>query len=136
MRTKIGMGLAWLLLLPALLWAAPAAKATAAKGAAAPAMTDAQLEQAIRARFARSKIQEEKFQVHVQNGTAILEGKTKIIQRKATATRLARLAGARSVKNKIEIDEAARQAALDNLQQGRRRVQVKRSDARSEKSER
>lgn len=130
MRAILRLALALLLSLPALP-AAPAAKATAAK-AASPVLADPQLEQAIRARFAKSKIHEEKFQVHVQNGVATIEGKTKVIQRKATATRLARLAGARKVKNLIEVDEAARQAAVGNLQNGRRRAQVTRSDTRTE----
>jgi osmotically-inducible protein OsmY len=89
-----------------------------AKGVA-PA--DAQLEQAIRARFARSKIAAENFQVSVRGGVATLTGKTSVVQRKGAATRLARLAGAKSVRNRIETEARVGQRA-----QGRRRVQVQR----------
>jgi len=94
--------------------------------------TDAVLEATIRAKFAKSKINVEKFQVHVQGGVATIEGKTNVIQHKGTATRLAKTGGAIAVNNHIEISEAARQRAANNLEQGRRRVQVKRGDARSD----
>lgn len=111
----------------------PAApKATA--GRAQPALTDAQLEAAIRARFARSKIDADHFKVHVQGGVATLEGHTDVLQHKGVATRLAKTAGAVAVTNKIEISEAARQKAAGNLEQGRRRVQVQRGEARSQGS--
>lgn len=121
----------------------PAAKpvATAKKAAVAPAhpaahtaQTDAQLEKAIRDRFAASKISEDKFDVHVQGGHATLTGNTNVLQHKGTATRLARTAGATDVINNIEPSDEAKQKAADNLTKGRRRVQVKRSEtaARSE----
>jgi len=94
-------------------------------------INDAEIERDIRARFARSKISVEKFQVRVQGGVAIIEGKTDVIQRKGTATRLARLGGALEVRNKIEISEKARQKAVANLAEGRRRAQVKRGEPRS-----
>jgi hypothetical protein len=94
--------------------------------------SDAQIEAAIRAKFARSKINAEKFTVHVQGGVATIEGKTNVIQHKGTATRLAKTGGAVAVNNHIEISDAAKQKAADNLDQGRRRAQVKRGDARSE----
>ena len=95
-------------------------------------MSDAALEADIRARFQRSKIGVEGFTVHVQGGVATIEGKTKVIQRKGTATRLARLAGARAVSNQIQVDEAARARAAANLEQGRRRAQVKRGEVRTQ----
>ncbi|MBM3814194.1 MAG: BON domain-containing protein [Acidimicrobiia bacterium] len=94
-------------------------------------VSDAELERDIRERFSRSKISVEKFQVRVQSGVAIIEGKTDVVQRKATATRLARLAGAREVRNKIEVGEKARQKAAANLAEGRRRAQVKRGEQRT-----
>ncbi|MEZ5354469.1 MAG: BON domain-containing protein [Bryobacteraceae bacterium] len=94
---------------------------------AAPA-NDQALAANIRARFAKSKINADHFQVRVENGVAIIEGKTAIIQRKGVATRLARLAGAKSIQNRIEISEAARAKAKANLQEGRRRAQVKRDE--------
>ena len=91
--------------------------------------SDADLEKAIRARFAQSKSGEDKFTVRVQGGVATIEGKTDVVQRKAAATRMAKTAGARQVVNKIEVSQAARQKSSENLAQGRRRAQVKRSEA-------
>lgn len=96
--------------------------------AARPALPDAQIEKAIRAKFAKSKISADNFQVRVENGIAIIEGKTGVIQRKGTATRLAKKAGARGVRNEIQISQEARDRATSNLSAGRRRAQVKRSE--------
>jgi hypothetical protein len=93
-----------------------------------PAISDVELEKAIRTRFAQSKAGADKFTVRVQGGVATIEGKTDVVQRKGAATRMARSAGARQVVNKIEVSQAARQKASDNLAQGRRRAQVKRSE--------
>ncbi len=95
---------------------------------------DRDLETAIRARFQKSKIAAENFKVRVQGGVAYVEGRTEVIQRKGTATRLAKAAGAKQVVNRIEISEAARARASANLKKGRRRVQVKRSEPRSERA--
>jgi len=106
-------------------------------GHAAPATrnapTDSEIERAIRARFAASKIAANNFQVHVQGGVATLEGHTDVLQHKGTATRLARSAGAVQVANRIEISQAARARASANLAKGRRRAQVKRGEPRSER---
>ena len=114
----------------------PAPAHTAPQTAKAPARqpmkSDGEIEATIRAKFARSKINVEKFTVHVQGGVATIEGRTNVIQHKGTATRLAKSGGAIAVNNHIQISDAARQKAADNLDAGRRRVQVKRSDARSE----
>jgi osmotically-inducible protein OsmY len=99
---------------------------------AAAGMSDRELESAIRARFARSKISGDKFQVRVQGGVATIEGNAQVIQHKGTATRLARLAGAKEVVNRIVISEEARAKASANLAKGRRRAQIKRSEPRSE----
>lgn len=110
----------------------PKAPAKTAARPPAPARSDADIEKDIRARFARSKIGPEKYQVHVQGGAATIEGKTDVIQHKGVATRLARLGGATSVSNHIQVSEAAKEKAAQNLATGRRRAQVKRGDARSE----
>lgn len=89
--------------------------------------SDAAIERAIRARFDRSKIRADNFQVSVVQGVATISGKTDVIQRKGVATRLAKLAGARKVDNKIQLSEAARERAVKNLETGRRRALVKRS---------
>ena len=92
------------------------------------ALSDSDLEKAIAARFARSKISTNKFTCHVQGGVATLEGKTEIIQHKGTATRLAKNSGAIAVVNHIQISQAAKDKAAGNLASGRRRAQVKRGD--------
>lgn len=71
--------------------------------------------------------------MRVQGGVATLEGHTDVLQHKGTATRLAKAMGAKQVVNRIEISDAAREKAAGNLAQGRRRAQLKRGDARSER---
>jgi hypothetical protein len=95
-------------------------------------LPDAQLEAAIRAKFTKSKINADKFQVRVQGGVATIEGRTDVIQHKGVATRMAKTAGAAAVNNRIQISDAARQKAAGNLEKGRRRVQVQRSEPRSD----
>jgi hypothetical protein len=90
---------------------------------------DLELENAIRARFARSKSAEDKFTIRVLGGVATIEGKTSVLQRKSAATRMAKSAGAKQVVNKVVVDEAARRKAASALASGRRRAQVKRSEA-------
>src|ERR1017187_6182514 len=71
-------------------------------------MPDARLESAIRAKFAKSKIDADKFQVHVQGGVATIEGRTDVMQHKGVATRLAKSGGAVAVNNHIQISDAAK----------------------------
>jgi DnaJ-class molecular chaperone len=97
-----------------------------------PKLTDSQLEAAIRAKFAKSKIHEDKFTVRVQGGVAHIDGKTDVLQHKGVATRMAKTAGAVMVDNRVQVSQEAKDKAAGNLEQGRRRVQVKRSDARSD----
>jgi osmotically-inducible protein OsmY len=80
---------------------------------------DAQVERAIRAKFAKSKINAEHFTVSVQNGVATIEGKTNVIQHKGVATRLAKTGGAVTVENHIQVSEAARAKAAAKLAQVR-----------------
>ncbi len=120
--------------------AAPQATATRPKTAAAkpaahagnPPVSDARLEAVIRAKFAKSKINADKFTVHVQGGVATIEGKTDVMQHKGTATRMAKTGGALAVNNHVQISEAAKEKAAGNLEKGRRRAQIKRGDARSD----
>ena len=72
---------------------------------------------------AKSKISVEKFTVRVQGGIATLEGRTEVIQRKGTATRLAKLGGAKAVHNNIVVSEKAKAKAKANLAEGQRRAQ-------------
>src|SRR5258706_5066181 len=92
------------------------------------ASNDAAIEKTIRAKLAASKISTNKFEVHVQGGVATLTGRTDVLQHKGTATRLARTGGASQVVNHIEVSQAAKEKATSNLESGRRRAQVKRSD--------
>ena len=87
------------------------------------------MERAIRAKFAKSKISADKFTAHVQGGVATLSGHTDVVQHKGVATRLAKSAGALAVVNNIEISQAAKDKAAQNLA-GAHRAQVKRSDGR------
>ena len=96
-----------------------------------PAASDADIEKTIRAKFAKSKISADKFTVHVQGGVATIEGHSDVVQHKGTATRLAHTGGAVKVVNKIQLSQAAKDKANQNLDKGRRRAQVKRGDARS-----
>jgi hypothetical protein len=107
--------------------ATPAASKAASK--AQPKLSDAQLEGAIRSKFAKSK-SANGFTVHVQGGVASIEGKTDIVQHKAAATRMAKTAGAVAVNNRVQVSEAAKKRAAGNLEEGRRRAQVKRGEVR------
>jgi len=105
--------------------AAPRSRAATQK----TVLSDQELERAIRERLATSKCAADKFIVRVQGGVVTLEGHTDVVQRKGAATRMAKSAGAKKVVNRIQISDAARQRVSKNLAQGRRRVQVKRSEA-------
>jgi len=96
-------------------------------------LSDAQIEAAIRAKFAKSK-SANRFTVHVQGGVATIEGSTDVVQHKGVATRMAKTAGALAVNNHVQVSDTAKKKAADNLEQGRRRVQVKRGDPRTQAS--
>jgi hypothetical protein len=98
--------------------------------------SDSLIEANIRARFAKSKINADKFTVHVQGGIATIEGRTDVMQHKGVATRMAKSGGALAVNNHVQISDAAKQKAADNLEKGRRRAQVKRGDSRSQSDKR
>jgi osmotically-inducible protein OsmY len=115
-----------------LLAQAAAAGEAAKNSTTKPNSSDGEIERDIRARFAKSKISTNNFQVKVQNGVATLTGKTGVIQHKGVATRLAKLGGARSVNNKIEVSEEAKRKASENLSTGRRRAQSERGEPRSD----
>jgi hypothetical protein len=98
----------------------------------ATAQQDKQMEAAIRAKLAKSKIGKDGFTVRVQGGVVYWEGATSVVQHKGSATRMANSAGAHAVVNNIKVSDAAKQKAANNLDQGRRRAQVKRSDPRTQ----
>jgi hypothetical protein len=110
---------------------APPPKINPAVAPGASAQQDKDIEAVIRAKLAKSKIGKEGFTVRVQGGIAHWEGTTAVVQHKGSATRMAKTAGAHGVVNNIKVSDAAKQKAADNLDQGRRRAQVKRSDDRT-----
>ena len=93
---------------------------------------DKVIEATIRAKLDKSKIGKDGFKVHVQGGVATWEGSTGVLQHKGAATRMAKSAGAKAVVNNIKVSDDAREKAAGNLDQGRRRAQVKRSDPRTQ----
>ncbi|MEQ1945708.1 MAG: BON domain-containing protein [Bryobacteraceae bacterium] len=109
---------------------APPAKPTPSQGT--NSQQDKEIEATIKAKLAKSKIGKDGFTVHVQGGVATWEGATSVVQHKGAATRMAKTAGAKKVVNNIKISEEARTAATGNLDEGRRRVQVKRGETRSQ----
>jgi hypothetical protein len=112
--------------------AVPHERATPTKASTPARLSDAQIEAAIRLKMAKSKIAADKFRFKVQGGVATIEGKTDVIQHKGAATRMAKTAGAVAVNNHIEISQAAKQRAADNLEKGRRRAQITRGAPRSD----
>ena len=84
-------------------------------------------------KLARSKVGHDGFTVRVQGGIAYWEGTTNVVQHKGAATRMAKTAGAAAVVNNIKISDAAKQKAAANLEEGRRRAQVKRSEPRTDR---
>jgi hypothetical protein len=128
LRLLIAILLAPALFLQATVPSKPKAAAKAATGRPAT-VPDAEIERAFRAKLAKSaKMSTEKFTAHVQGGVATLSGHTEVVQHKGVATRMAKSAGALAVVNNIEISQAAKDKAAKNLESGRRRAQVKRTD--------
>lgn len=106
------------------------AKPIAAQGTTA--QQDKEMEAVIRAKLAKSKIGKDGLSVRVQGGVAFWEGSTNVVQHKGAATRMAKTAGAKRVVNNIKVSDAAKETASANLEQGRRRAQVKRGEVRSQ----
>jgi osmotically-inducible protein OsmY len=96
------------------------------------AQEDKTIEQKIRAKLVTSKIGKDGFTVRVQGGIAYWSGTTDVVQHKGAATRMAKTAGAKAVVNNIKVSDAAKARAAGNLDQGRRRAQIKRSEPRTE----
>jgi BON domain len=108
----------------------PPSKPVASQGASA--LQDKETEAVIRAKLAKSKIGKDGLTVRVQGGVAYWDGSTNVVQHKGAATRMAKTAGAKKVVNNIKVSDAAKETATANLEQGRRRAQVKRGEARSQ----
>jgi hypothetical protein len=86
--------------------------------------SDAEIEAAIRAKLAKSKIGKDGFLIQVRNGVATWTGTTTVMQHKGAATRMAKTAGAFKVINNIKISDNSsdQPGATTNAP---RRVQVK-----------
>ncbi|MDX2153531.1 MAG: BON domain-containing protein [Bryobacteraceae bacterium] len=115
----------FVLTLALLSWAA----APMTKDAAAAPPRDEQLRQAILARFSKSKSAAEGWQVSVRGGVATITGNTGVPQRKGSATRMAKAAGARDVINKIQVSKEGREKAAASL----RKAQVHRGEPRDKR---
>ena len=109
---------------------APPSKPVAGQGTTV--LQDKETEALIRTKLAKSKIGKDGFTVRVQGGVAYWDGSTNVVQHKGAATRMAKTAGAKKVVNNIKVSDAAKETAAANLEQGRRRAQVKRGEARSQ----
>ena len=110
----------------------PAVKKPAPPAQGTTAQEDKAIEAVIKAKLEKSKIGKDGLKVHVQGGVATWEGSTDVLQHKGAATRMAKAAGAKSVVNNIKVSDAAKQKAGENLDTGRRRAQVKRSEPRTD----
>lgn len=110
----------------------PAKSKAASTAQGTNAQQDKEIEAAIRAKLARSKIGKDGITVRVQGGVAYWDGSTTVLQHKGAATRMAKSSGARLVVNNIKVSDAAKQKASDNLTQGPRPAQLKRSEPRSQ----
>jgi osmotically-inducible protein OsmY len=67
------------------------------------ALTDAQIERALKARLGRSKLAADKLEFAVHGGVVEWNGTVRVPQRKGAATRMAKSAGAAKVVNRIKI---------------------------------
>lgn len=110
--------------------AQPAAvKPAASVRSTAPLANDAQLEKAIRDRFNKSKIRDDNFTISVRQGVVTLAGKTDVIQRKRHRHAPGQAGRSQGCQQSHRVfSEAARERAANNLEKGRRRAQVKRSE--------
>jgi len=81
--------------------------------------SDAVIEAAIQAKLAKSKLAADHFTVSVKNGVATIDGSTGVMQHKGVMTRMAKTAGATSVRNNIRISAEAKAKATASLAKAR-----------------
>lgn len=112
----------------------PVVPARPTQSQAVSSQQDKEIEAAIKAKLAKSKIGADGLTVRVQGGVAYWEGRTSVIQHKGSATRMAKSAGARSVVNNIKISDDAKAKAVLSLDEGRRRLQIARGEPRTDGS--
>jgi osmotically-inducible protein OsmY len=70
--------------------------------------SDAEIQQTLEKKLAKSKVGKDGFRFHVSRGVVTWEGYTNVMQHKGAATRMARSAGAVQVINNIRISAAAK----------------------------
>ena len=102
--------------------AGKSSQADSKSGAPQKTPSDAQIEQAIRIKLAKSKMSADHFTVSVVKGVAIIEGSTGVMQHKGAMTRMAKAAGATSVRNNIRISDDAKAKAVQSLAKSRAAV--------------
>lgn len=68
-----------------------------------PVKSDAEIQQTIQTKLAKSKIGKDGFRFQVSHGVVTWEGTTNVMQHKGSATRMARTAGAVKVVNNIKV---------------------------------
>ena len=88
------------------LWApgnAIANSASTHKAVSAVTKSDAEIQQSIQTKLAKSKIGKDGLKFQVSRGVVTWEGTTGVIQHKGSATRMARTAGAVKVVNNIKV---------------------------------
>jgi BON domain len=109
--------------------AAPPSSAAGKTGPRTARKSDAEIEKAIRAKLAKSKIDADHFNVRVQGGVATISGTTNVIQHKGVATRLAKGAGAIRVANNIQIRQTTPGKTNPSLATGLKRAEIQHSNA-------
>lgn len=102
MRTRCFVFLALLLCPLVCPGAPPSSRDAYARAGGHP--SDAEIEQSIRTKLAKSKIGKDGFQVRVKSGVVTWEGHTAVPQHKGAATRMAHASGAARVVNNIRVD--------------------------------
>ncbi len=110
------------ILLPVAAWAANTPNSRAATAQTRPALSDAQIDAAIKVKLSKSKIGQDGFKARVQGGVVYWEGTTNVIQHKGAATRMAKTAGARAVVNNIKISESGHRGAARSAETRRASV--------------
>jgi osmotically-inducible protein OsmY len=88
--------------------ASGSAAAAHQSGSEAARPSDAEIEQKIRTKLAKSKIGRDGFVPKVHGGVVTWEGRTNVPQHKGAATRMAKTAGAVRVVNNIQISDGAK----------------------------
>ncbi len=98
-----------LLLLPVFPAIGASRPATGERLAAAPQrLSDAEIQQKIHTKLAKSKIGKDGFTARVKGGVVTWEGRTAVPQHKGAATRMAKSSGAVRVVNNIQVNEGGK----------------------------